>query len=424
MAFRSKKHIKAETMSSHGDGMLNRSLPNLDQRFGAGTGRRQLGDSFQYHEHAQRFSDQMPEKKKRSWKKIFKRTFLILVIAALISGGWIGWKAVSNSAKIFGWKNLFGLFENTKLKGEDSGRVTILMAGDSADRTDNGGGGDLTDSIMLVSLDTKGNTATLLSVPRDLYVAIPGHGYGKINEVYEDGKTDNFNETGYATGGMGFLEKVISQNFGMTINYYALVNYSALVNAVNAVGGVMVNIQSNDPRGLYDPSVTSPTDHTPLVHLSNGVHTLNGAQALNLARARGDSYGAYGYGLSDFVRTQNQRQIIIALKDKITSSSTLSNPIKIGELFDSFGSNVKTDLTLADARRMYTLSKKIPTSAITSAAFNDGKDVNLLTNYRTKYGQSALIPAAGLDDYSQIQTFIQKLFGTTSTTSTSTTTTQ
>jgi LCP family protein required for cell wall assembly len=248
----------------------------------------------------------------------------------------------------------------------------------------------------------------LLSIPRDLYVNIPGNGYAKINETYQDGESDNFSESGYASGGMGLLEKVVSQNFGISLNYYALVNYSALREAVNAVGGVDVTIASSDSRGLYDPSKDLTTG-LPLVNLTNGVHTLNGEQALNLARARGDARGSYGYGLSDFTRTENQRKILIALKDKASGSGTLTNPIKLGELFDSMGNNVKTDMKLSEVKRLYTVMKKIPSNDITSANLNNGKDVILLQSYTNKYGQSTLIPKAGLDDYSAIQAYVQQL---------------
>lgn len=379
---------KQTRRSPRDENMLNKALPNPAYLSG--------------------MDMQLPEEpKKRDWKKIFKRAAITLGVFVLLAGGWVGWKFVSNSAKIFGWNNLFGLFQHTTLKGEDEGRVNILLAGNSADDPGHGGG-DLTDSIMIMSVNTNDNTAFLLSVPRDLYVNIPDHGYAKINEAYQDGEQDDFSESGYADGGMGLLEKTISQNFGISFHYYALVNYSALREGVNAVGGITVNIQSTDPRGLYDPSRDLTTGQA-LVNLSNGQHTLNGQQALDLARARGDSYGSYGYGRSDYTRTENQRMILIALKDKVSSSSTLANPIKLGELFDSLGNNVKTDMKLAEVKRLFTVTKKIPSADITSASLNNGTDVILLTNYTNRYGQSTLIPKAGIDDYSEIQQYVKNL---------------
>lgn len=358
--------------------------------------------------HTQPLTPHEQEKPKKRWKTIVKRLLIVIGIVLLLAGGYIGWKLFANQIKIFGWGSVIGAFQKTKLKGEDSGHVNILLAGNSAD-AEGHGGAQLTDSIMLVSINTRNNTAFMLSIPRDLYVEIPGNGYAKINEAYQDGVQDKFSEPGYAAGGMGLLEKTISEHFGLPIQYYALVDYAAVRDAVNAVGGITVNIQSSDPRGLYDPSPDLYNNYQALVKLPNGENEINGVQALGLARARGNNWRAYGYGLSDFTRTQNQRQIMLALKDKALSASTLSNPVKLGELFDSLGNNVDTDLTLPEVRRMYELGKQIQNSNIASAGLNDAEGENLLGSYTTRYGQSALIPKKGVDDYTGIQAYVQKL---------------
>lgn len=349
--------------------------------------------------------------------KVRKSIITVLIIILLFGigyGGWIGWKFADNGLKVFGWSGLFSLFWPSHLNGEDTGRVTILLAGDSSDDPGHQGA-DLTDSIMLVSINTRNHTAYLLSIPRDLYVNIPNYGYAKINETYQDGNQENFSQPGYAAGGMGLLEEVVSQKFGVPINYYALVNYSAFRDAVNAVGGITVNINSPDGR-LYDPNRDFATGG-PLVDLTNGQHQLNGEQALDLARARGDP-SQYGYSIgfenSDFTRTADQRMMLVALKDKAESFNVLSNPIKFGNLLDSFGSNVKTDLDLGNVRRLYTITNKIPSSAIQSASlnaanYNGQKSVDLLTGYLTPEGQDALIPAAGIEDYTDIDNYVGQL---------------
>ncbi len=272
-------------------------------------------------------------------------------------------------------------------------------------------GQQLTDSIMIVSIDTKDHTAFLMSVPRDLWVNIPGFGYSKVNATAEYGASNYGNNPSALPNGMGLLEQVVSKDFGVPIDYYALVDYAAFQGAVDAVGGITVNIQSTDPRGLYDPSFTSPTDHEPLVDLTNGEHELDGAQALNLARARGDSYGSYGFGAGDFVRTQDQRQMLIAVSQKATSAGVLSNPFKLGQLFDSFGNNVETDLSLGNARKLYNITKQINNANIKSEGLNNVNGKDLLMGYYTPDGEDALIPAAGIDNFSQIQAFVSQLLG-------------
>lgn len=351
------------------------------------------------------FAERPSPKSRR--KKVIKRVVIILVILLALTGLWLGVKFASNIIKVFGWGGIKDIFHSEKLRGEDEGRVNILLAGNSADDPGHGGA-ELTDSIMIVSMNTKDKTGYILSIPRDLYIDIPGHGYAKVNEAYQDGKRAKFKEAGYAEGGMGLLEKTISQHFGVKIHYYALVNYTALEQAVNAVGGVRVDVTSSDPRGLYDPSLDLQT-RKPLVKLPNGPNDLDGRAALNLARARGNARGSYGYAQSDFTRTEHQRKILIGLKDKATSAGTLSNPVKLSQLFDSFGNNLETNFKTSEVRRAYDLSKEIPTSTLKSVSLNNANGQDLLMSYRTRSGQSALVPKAGIDDYSAIQTFISGL---------------
>lgn len=349
-------------------------------------------------------------KRSIAWKRIFKRTAAALAVLALLFGGWMGWQFFENSQKVFGGDaNLLGFLNSKKLRGEDRGQVNILLAGVSTDDPDHAGAA-LADSIMMVSLDTKSNKAVMFSIPRDLWVEIPGYGYSKVNATTAYGDQDKFSQSGYPPAGMGLLAKTINNHFEMPIDYYAKVNYGAFRDAVNAVGGIEVNIQSTDKRGLYDPNI-SKAEGGPL-KLANGVQKLDGQTALNLARARGNPPGdgrfPYGFERSDFTRTQHQRQMLLALKEKGSSSSVISNPLKIGELFDVVGKNLKTDFEPSEIRRLYDLNKQVKTSDIASLSLNDINGKNLLASYRTPEGQSALIPAAGISDFSDIQLAIKK----------------
>lgn len=335
-----------------------------------------------------------------------KRVVLTFALIVLVIGGWVGGKFIYDTHKVFGG-SIFGILSTAKLKGEDTGRVNILLAGNSADDPGHDGA-DLTDSIMLVSIDTKDNTAFLLSIPRDLWVDIPGGGYQKINATYVVGQNDNFSASGLPNGGMGLLEQLVEQDFNIPIDYYALIDYGALRDAVNAVGGITIDIQSSDPRGLYDPSIDYATNG-PLVKLTNGEHTLDGEQALDLARARGDAYGSYGFEGSDFERTQNQRLMLIALKNKATTLGVLANPAKLTSLFDAIGNNVTTDLNLSDVHSLYDLIKPIGGNNIQSLSLNSADGKNLLVSYDAPDGESALAPAAGLNDFDDIQTYIQQI---------------
>lgn len=338
-------------------------------------------------------------------KITLKRSVVALALLVLLIGGWVGGKFAYNAHKLFGG-NILGILKTTKLKGEDQGRVNILLAGNSADDAGHNGG-TLTDSIMLISIDTKHNKAFMLSIPRDLWVELPSGGHQKINAAYPDGQSTKYSESGYPSGGMGELEQIVSENFGLPINYYALVNYAAFKDAVDAVGGIDINIKSDDPRGLYDPNIDWTTKG-PLVKLTNGMHHLSGQQALDLARARGDAYNSYGFAGSDFDRTEHQRQMLLALKSKAISAGVISNPAKLSSLSDAIGNNVTTDFTLPEVHRLYDIAKLIPSTSIQSLSLNSTNGKNLLASYTSPSGQSALAPAAGVDDYSDIQAFINR----------------
>lgn len=344
------------------------------------------------------------ERKPRSWKRIFKRSGLVLGILVLVAGSFFGFKLYKDFANITGNNNplsLLGVFKPVPLKSQD-GRVNILVAGNSADDAGHNGG-KLTDSIMVLSVNTKNNTAMMLSVPRDLWVAAPGVGYTKINAVYPN-------------GGMNALQRVIEDKLGLTINYQALVNYGAFKDLVDALGSINITIESTDPRGIYDSNIDYTTRRCcALAKYPNGPVTLNGKQALNLARARGDPnpYGIpYGYSDSDFTRTMYQRKMLIAVKDKASQASVIANPFKVAGLVDAIGKNVTTDLEVNEIQTLYTYMKKIDNAKIDSYNINTlkGKNTTMLANYTAPDGQSALIPAAGLEDFSAIQAQIQKLF--------------
>jgi LCP family protein required for cell wall assembly len=336
------------------------------------------------------------KKPKQPWslkKRIIVWTLVGIGAIILACVAYVGWKFVYNAEKATDG-NILGLLSSTKLDGEAQGRVNILLAGNSADDPGHGGA-NLTDSIMIISIDTKNNTAFALSIPRDLWVDVPGQGYEKINAVYPQ-------------GGMKLLEQVVDKDFGLNMNYYALVNYTAFKDAVNAVGGITVNIQSSDSRGIYDPNI-SAADDGPL-RLKNGLQQLNGQTALNLARARNDPTpsGLVGYGLpnGDFDRAANQRLMLVALKNKVFTSGVAANPVKIGQLFDALGSNVKTDFQTNQLRRLYTIGKGIDSANIKSLSLTTNK---LITDYTASDGEDALVPTAGMSDFSQIQFYIKQL---------------
>lgn len=337
-----------------------------------------------------------PKQKRSITKTILKLLGVLLLLAVLA----FGVRFALDLSKLTSNKNpfaLLGAFQRAPLNNEN-GRVNVLVAGNSVDDTGHNGA-SLTDSIMVLSIDTRKKTALMLSVPRDMWVPISGQGHSKINAAY-------------TYDGMDSLKDVIETNLDIPVHYTALVNYSAFKDAVDAVGGITITIKSDDPRGIYDSSLdwTSRTCCA-LAKYPNGKVTLNGKQALNLARARGEGYGSYGFN-ADFTRTEHQRLMLLGIREKALKSSTLSNPLKISNLVSAIGQNVTTDLELKEIQTLYSYAKEIDVAKIDSYNINTlkGDDEMMLSNYTSPDGQSALIPAAGIDDYTEIAAQIKRIF--------------
>ena len=346
--------------------------------------------------------DGKAQKTKKQWfkrKRTYLLLFLILITPLIVIGIWDLRNFSAASSKLFGSGNPIGVLA-TKPLDDKNDRVNILLIGYSADDPDHGGA-LLTDSIMILSLDKDKKTGYTLSIPRDLYVDIPGYKKAKINEAYQAGERNSSSD-----GGVSLLRKVISENFGIETHYYFLIDYAAVRDTVDALGGVNVTIDSPDKRGIYDPNF-QPDEGGPL-KLSNGSHKLDGQTALRLTRARGSTFGSYGFPQSDFNRTQNQQAVLNAIKSQLNWTIIL-DPRTNGKIFDAAAENLVTDLELSELLPLYRLVNAVPSDKLKPAALNNLKGVNLLTGYRTPSGQAAIIPAAGISDFSQIKKAIIKL---------------
>lgn len=347
-----------------------------------------------------------PEKPKKrlGWKRALLLLVIVLLIPVLVIGIWDYRNASAASKKLFGSGNILTALLPASLD-KTNGRTNILLIGYSADDPGHAGA-KLTDSLMIISLDKEKKSGFMLSVPRDLYVKIPNYGSAKINEAYQAGDLQDFNESGYPAGGVGMLEKVLKDTLDVDIHYSVVINYSAVRDITDALGGITVNIESPDPRGIYDPNF-KPEEGGPL-ELTNGSHEIDGQTALRLTRARGSTAGSYGFPQSDFDRTKNQQKVFAAIKAKVSPKFIL-DPRENKDFFDAVANNVQTDVGLREVLPLYLLMNSVPDNSMKQINLSDVDKKNYLGSYRTPTGQSALIPAAGLHDFSEIQQLIKSL---------------
>jgi LCP family protein required for cell wall assembly len=341
--------------------------------------------------------------RKQLFRKWAIRTSIASVILVVVGGGLFIGKGYFTFRKVFqGGSTAAALSSNvdpTLLKGEGDGRVNILMLGVGGAHHD---GGDLTDTMMIASIDPVNNQAALLSIPRDLWTKMPNNyvgNYQKINAAYESGKykylgkQDITNKDHKAIlAGFEGTDSVVERVTGVPIHYNMLVDFQAFSQAVDTVGGVTINA----PERLWDPTMAWENKYNPLLAVQ-GINNFDGKHALMYARSRETS--------SDFARGERQRALLVAIKEKAANLGTLTNPLKLSSLMSAFGDNVQSDVSITDMTRMASIMKKIPSSQIQSVGLTDGTNSFVTTGNIN--GMSVVMPKAGLEDYSKIQEFIR-----------------
>lgn len=283
------------------------------------------------------------------------------------------------------------------LKGEGSGRINILLLGRGGGNHE---GPDLTDSMMVASIDPINYSVTLLSLPRDLWVNVPNAGVMKINAAWESGEFKYYGKTvtgstdsGAINEGFSQVDQTVNQVLGINIDYNMLINFQAFQQAVDTVGGVTVNV----PTPLVDPTMAWQNNNNPILAQA-GTQNFDGSQALLYVRSRETT--------SDFARAQRQRAVLVAIKSKIETLGTLSNPVKISGLINAFGNNVATDMSLSDASKLYDIVKNISNSSVTSTDLATAP--HQYVNTGNIAGQSIVLPTAGLFNYGQIQQYVRE----------------
>lgn len=336
-------------------------------------------------------------------KKILRIVAIIFIILAIILGVLFA-KGYLTLRKLFpGGGGAAALQQNvdpSKLRGEGDGRVNILLLGRGGEGHE---GADLTDTIIIASIDPLAKEAALVSIPRDLYVTVDQVGSMKINSVFYTGKaaynaqnvqiTTNETKKKAENAGFEMLENTIETTLGLPIHYHVMIDFKGFEEAINTVGGVNFNA----PKAVRETMRINGQMYT--LDVKPGQQTMDGFEALAYARSR------YTSARGDFDRSERQRLIITALKDKILSAGTFSNPQKVSELMDNFGNHIQTNFSLQDLQRLYQLSQEISSNKISSIGLSDPPN-NFVTTSNIG-GLSVVIPTAGQGNFKDIQYFLR-----------------
>ncbi|MBR0424028.1 LCP family protein [Candidatus Saccharibacteria bacterium] len=337
------------------------------------------------------------QKKPSKKRKVISIVALIIVL--ILIGGVIWMVLWGNDiiAKITGGRgNLFDLFSlNSEtyepLKTDSNGRTNILAIGTSGYNMDgdegNGvhDGAQLTDSIMVISFDQKTGDVAMISLPRDLKGPSTCTSTGKINEVYwcngGSGDASIEQEEKAVTAVMDAVGDVL----GIDFQYYAHLNWGSLASIVDILGGITVTLDE-DILDYY---------YTEAVYYKDTPYTINGAEAVGLARARHGTTGG------DFSRGASQQKILIGIKDRILEKGlTISDMLGLAS---TLGDNLRTNFSISEIK---TLAHDLGI-----LDFDVMRQISLYPDYMTTgmlNGISYVLPKAGAGNYTAIQRYVAK----------------
>lgn len=256
------------------------------------------------------------------------------------------------------------------IEGEpwDDNRITVLIMG--IDRRPGEPFISRTDTMMLLSLNQETGDASLLSIPRDLYVVLPGRGRDRINTAMVYGSTGNDPAAGAA-----LAMQTIEYNLGVPVDHYFMVDFNGFIRAVDTLGGITVDV----PYDINDPTYPDMNYGYDPLYIPAGTHHFDGQTALKYARTRHQD--------SDFYRAERQQQVLMAIRSQIMDLGVEQMLQQVPTLYQQFKDSVRTDLSLQQLLQLANMARSIESEDIDRAVL----DYNYVVGYRTAGGASVLV---------------------------------
>lgn len=350
-------------------------------------------------DEAEKKSKKPKKEKKKKKKHRIRNFFLFLIVlmaaAAIVLAVW-GNDIISRltGGKSGLWDTLWSFTGEAKeFQTDAEGRTNILVFGtegyDMEGSTKDGGvhdGAQLTDSIMVISLDQKTKDVAMISLPRDLKVS-GACMVGKVNEIFT---CNNENGTNEDAGAQAMMEE-IGTILGLDFQYYAHVNWASLENIVNSLGGITV-VLDEDIADYYYTGITAKAGE-PV--------ELDGHQAIALARARHGTTGG------DFTRGNSQQKILEGIINKV-----LENGVGLTEAFDLLnilGDNLRTNFSSDDIRAGVQIANGFDINNLRQVPLIDYANDVYYVDTAMIGGVSYVIPKAGEGRYKDIQDYVDRM---------------
>ena len=230
---------------------------------------------------------------------------------------------------------------------DGASRINVLIIGlDYRDVLANQGP-PRSDTMIVLTIDPLTKTAGMMSIPRDMWVNIPGFGYSRINTAYSSGEGAKL-----PGGGPELARKTVEQFLGVPIQYYAQIDFNTFVEFINLIGGIEVY---NDEDLRLDP-VGGGKDKIRMTCC--GMRQMDGDKTLAYVRYRKDKEG-------DVARANRQQKVILAIRDKVLSPENF--PVLLGkaqQFYEEFSAGIKTNMPFDTALRLGVLARDIPPESI------------------------------------------------------------
>lgn len=231
---------------------------------------------------------------------------------------------------------------------DGSRRVTALLMGLDFRDWEANEPASRTDSMMLMTYDPVSNTAGMLSIPRDMWVYIPGFDYGKINTAYYLGEVNKL-----PGGGPALAVQTVEQFMGVPIDFYAQIDFNSFIKFIDEIGCIDIKVRTPitiDPLGQGNTKTLQP-----------GTQPLCGAEALAYARQRHTDGG-------DFDRAQRQQEVVMSVRNQIFNLNMLPTLIsKAPKIYSDIASGLRTNLTLSQVVQLALAAQQVPRENIKQA---------------------------------------------------------
>lgn len=278
--------------------------------------------------------------------------------------------------------------------GED--RVNILLLGIGGEGHP---GALLTDTIIVVSIDTTSHRVGMLSIPRDLLVDVPELGYAtKINSIYA-----RTNEKTSENEGTAVLTTTIERITNLPIQYYVRADFEGFEQLIDALGGIEVTLEES----IDDPLFPGPNSSYEHFVIDAGRQTLDGATALKVARSRYTTAGG------DFGRARRQQLILEAIKMKSRFALEHWKIFTMNNALDIMSEHVRTNMSLTEMKALYDFSENISEEDITNVVLSNRDPLPALVSGSANLsGQRAytLEPRIGRDNFMEVQFIARNIF--------------